>query len=120
MKRTNLNQVSERRSILNRKRRSFVRKLLDERLFCEARIDGCTMMPTDVHEIRTRARGGSIVQESNCLALCRSCHDFITREPAWSAENGFVLHSWSSGADERAAERARNSFTYGLDDGDDD
>ena len=31
----------------------------------------------DVHEKLTRARGGSIVDEANVVALCRQCHDDI-------------------------------------------
>ena len=72
-------------------------------------------MPTDVHEILTRGRGGSIIDENNVLALCRTCHHFITNEPAWATENGFVV-SWSISmeADRAAAERARHSFVFGL------
>ena len=71
-------------------------------------------MPTDVHEILTRGRGGSIVSEKNVLALCRNCHHFITVEPAWAKENGFVVsYSVTLEADLQAAERARNSFVYG-------
>jgi len=71
-------------------------------------------MPTDVHEILTRGRGGSIVTEENVLALCRNCHHFITVEPAWAKENGFVVsYSVTLEADLQAAERARNSFVYG-------
>jgi hypothetical protein len=73
------------------------------------------MTPTDVHEILTRGRGGSIVEPENVLALCRSCHHFITIEPAWAKQNGFIV-SWSVTleADLAAAKRARNAFVYGT------
>ena len=114
MKHSRINPVSKKRQSLNVLRRSFVKKILSERMMCEARIQGCSYMPTDVHEILTRGRGGSIVSEKNVLALCRNCHHFITVEPAWAKENGFVVsYSVTLEADLQAAERARNSFVYG-------
>ena len=115
MKRSKLNPVSKKRMTLNRERRQFVSEVLKFRLMCEARIRGCTMTPTDVHEILTRGRGGSIIEPDNVLALCRSCHTWITNEPAWAKTNGFVV-SWSVTieADLAAAKRARNAFVYGA------
>lgn len=115
MKRSKLNPVSKKRMTLNRERRQFVSEVLKFRLMCEARIRGCTMTPTDVHEILTRGRGGSIIEPDNVLALCRSCHHFITIEPAWAKQNGFIV-SWSVTleADLAAAKRARNAFVYGA------
>ena len=112
---TRINPVSKKRASLNILRRSFVKKIINDRMMCEARIQGCTYMPTDVHEILTRGRGGSIIDEDNVLALCRNCHHFITNEPAWAKENGFVV-SWSVNmeADLAAAERARHSFVFGM------
>jgi hypothetical protein len=114
LKRSKINPVSKKRIILNRKRSQFVNELLKFRLMCEARIRGCTMTPTEVHEILTRGRGGSIIDPENCLALCRSCHFFITNEPSWSKQNGFVV-SWSVTveADLAAAKRARMQFVFG-------
>ena len=114
MKRSKVNPVSKKRMSLNRERRKFVSDILKFRLMCEARIRGCTMTPTDVHEILTRGRGGDILDPDNCLALCRSCHHWITINPAWAATNGFVV-SWSVtvDADLAAAKRARDQFVYG-------
>ena len=71
-------------------------------------------MPTDVHEILTRGRGGSIISEDNVLALCRTCHHFITNEPAWAKENGFVV-SWSINmeADHSKNKRVTRTFSCG-------
>jgi hypothetical protein len=107
--------MSKKRQNLNVLRRAFVKKLLEERMVCEARILGCSFTPTDVHEIMTRARGGSIIDEGNCLALCRSCHTFITNEPQWATEHGFIVHNWATPADLLAAERARSVFVFGGD-----
>jgi len=115
MKRSRINPVSKKRQALMPMRRSLVKRLLEERMVCEARISGCTFRPTDVHEILTRGRGGSITDEDNCLVLCRNCHHWITFvSPAWAIENGFTLHAGASEADRRAASRARSAFVQGL------
>ena len=113
MKRTRLNPVSKKRQQVNGLRRTFVRDLLGERMVCEARIQGCTWYPTDVHEIKTRARGGSIIDRENCLALCRACHTWITEHPSWALENGFVVHAEALSPDMRAAARARAMWVQG-------
>ena len=51
---------------------------------------------TDVHELKSRARGGSITDESNVVALCRRCHDYITQNPAQAEAEGWSKHSWDS------------------------
>ena len=43
----------------------------------------------DVHELLSRARGGSITDESNLVCLCRPCHDLITRNPQQAKEQGW-------------------------------
>jgi len=49
---------------------------------------------TDVHEIKTRARGGSITDKNNLALLCRPCHTFITQNPAQGKAEGFLKNSW--------------------------
>jgi len=111
VKRSRLNPVSKKRQAVNVARRIFVRRILEERPQCEAQIPyTCSNHATDVHEIMTRARGGSILDEFNVLALCRPCHHYITTEPAWSQINGFTVHSWATSADLIAAERAREIY----------
>ena len=117
MRRTRINPVSKKRQKQN-KERDFIRKVLfrERGAYCEAIIPAvCSYVATDLHEILTRARGGSITDPENILLLCRECHRFITEEPEWAKENGFVV-SWSVTleADLQAAERARTAFTYGT------
>lgn len=58
---------------------------------CQARIeDVCTGAASDMHEPLTRARGGSISDESNALALCHHCHMWIHNHPAKSLEMGWL------------------------------
>jgi 5-methylcytosine-specific restriction endonuclease McrA len=49
---------------------------------------------TDVHEIKTRARGGSIVDRDNLALLCRPCHTYITQNPAIGKADGWLKNSW--------------------------
>jgi 5-methylcytosine-specific restriction protein A len=78
-----------------RQRRRLVARLLDERPVCQR----CgRARSVDVHELKSRARGGSILDESNCVALCRACHDFVTTHPADAEAEGFLLPSWAAPA----------------------
>ena len=61
---------------------------------------GCTHRARDLHERKTRARGGSITDMTNCVPLCRCCHDEVTFRPtselAWAYELGLLVHSWEA------------------------
>lgn len=48
----------------------------------------------DPHEPLTRARGGSIVDESNLMWLCRSHHDWAHANPTDAHSVGLLKHSW--------------------------
>lgn len=102
----------KRRAIMGKRKK--VREIVlardDNR--CQAQIDGCTLHATDVHEILTRGRGGSITDPQNCLSLCRTCHQFITDNPAWAEEHGFIVSQFSGHAEWIAAERARHEWMY--------
>ncbi len=69
-------------------------KVLTERPACEVRVRGCEGRSVDVHEPRTRARGGSHLDESNTLAVCRSCHEWIHHFPGEATRLRFLIHSW--------------------------
>lgn len=91
--------VSAKRAEENEERRD-VRMLVSARSggWCEAcRLigkEGHTRPASDLHEILTRARGGSIVDPKNLLHVCRPCHDWITDHPREAAELGLVRWSW--------------------------
>jgi len=74
-----------------RQRRSLVAQMLDEKPVCE-RCDQARS--TDIHEVVSRARGGSILDPRNLVALCRGCHSFITKNPAVAEAEGWSKHSW--------------------------
>lgn len=51
----------------------------------------CGLYVADVHELRSRGRGGSILDRMNCTAICRPCHEWIGRNPALAEELGLLL-----------------------------
>lgn len=76
-----------------RERVKLVARLLEARPVCER---CCVAASVDVHEVKSRARGGSILDEANCRCLCRSCHDHVTTHPAESYAAGWLIHSWET------------------------
>lgn len=86
-------------------RRKFVAETLKKFPLCQA----CKVFAThdkkstfvhnkssDVHELVRRSQGGSILDESNVLAVCRPCHTRIGNEPKLSFELGLAKHSWDT------------------------
>lgn len=84
-------------------RRKFVAKILKERPMCQA----CKIfaahdkkttynqhLSRDVHEIVRRSQGGSIIDESNVLAVCRPCHVRIGHYPQLAFDLGLAKHGW--------------------------
>ncbi len=49
---------------------------------------------TEVHELKSRARGGSILDPDNCVALCHQCHFWITTNPKDAKQEGWLKSSW--------------------------
>lgn len=72
-------------------RRRLVEAMLQERPICERCHEARS---TDVHEVKSRARGGSILDEENCACLCHDCHKEITQNPAMAHAEGWSKHSW--------------------------
>lgn len=84
-------------------RRKFVEKILQERPFCQAcrafaayenKVTFKQQMSRDVHELVRRSQGGSILDESNVLAVCRPCHTRIGNYPQLAFELGLAKHGW--------------------------
>ena len=68
-------------------RRKLVARLLEERPVCQKCL---AARSTEIHEVLTRARGGSILEEDNCLALCHECHSWVTDHPKLATEAGLM------------------------------
>lgn len=83
-------------------RRRLVKEMLEANPLCEGgeliwhfdTSHRCTRTTTEVHEILTRARGGSILDKDNCVALCHSCHAWITEHPKEAHAMGMMKNSW--------------------------
>ena len=96
-----LPQRSEKTKEVYIDRRDIVRRLLSERPNCEACqafaiYDKRWCNPrgsVDIHEILSRARGGSVLEEENLLAVCRPCHQRITENPELSEYLGLAVSS---------------------------
>ena len=72
-------------------RRPLVEKLLRENPICKK----CNKnFSQDIHELKSRARGGSITDPKNCVAVCRPCHIWITTNPKEAAQLGWLRYSW--------------------------
>lgn len=80
--------------LYDEKRVPLVRELLANHPACSARLQGCSRRATEVHEMKTRARGGSITDRGNCVTLCRSCHSWITNHPRQAKELGWLKSAW--------------------------
>lgn len=84
-------------------RRPLVARLLNEKPWCEA----CPKFAehdkvstynrnksSDVHEIVRRSQGGSILEESNLMCVCRPCHMRIGNYPQLAFDLGLAKHGW--------------------------
>ena len=111
-RRTPLRRVSLKRQRLMQQRRMFVAGQLALRPDCEAgpligiyRVDRygvqrgqrlirqaypCSGRSVDIHEPLTRARGGSILDPANTVAVCRGCHDWIHAHPESATRLGLL------------------------------
>lgn len=85
---------SPKRELVMVQRRILVEEQLKLRPVCEARMPDCDYDAVDIHEPLTRARGGSILDVNNTLAVCRQCHIWIHDHPKEAHVLGFLKHSW--------------------------
>lgn len=89
---------SAKRAAVAPRRAALVRRVLDERPWCEAgeklteALDKhrCNLTSSDVHEPLTRGRGGDILDTANTLAVCRLCHDALHLNPEIATRLGFL------------------------------
>jgi 5-methylcytosine-specific restriction endonuclease McrA len=63
---------------------------------CEARIPSiCTGRASEVHHVKSRARGGSH-NPNQLLDCCSRCHFWITTNPRSATQMGLLKHSWEA------------------------
>ncbi|MFW6030981.1 MAG: hypothetical protein ACOC9T_00190 [Myxococcota bacterium] len=91
---------STRRSAQDEERRALVRRLLRERPYCEVAWAGAEAPcfgPLTVHEVFTRARGGSILDEDNCRVVCAEHNRWLSQTvegQRWGRAHGFLRARW--------------------------
>lgn len=103
LKRTPLAKRSKKMSKKYEERVPLVKRLLKERPWCEAcpvfashdQLAVYVRRPSvDIHELKRRSQGGSILEESNLLAVCRECHGRIGNSPQLAFDLGLSIHGW--------------------------
>lgn len=78
---------SRRMQAVYRDRGPLVADFLDRHPTCER----CGRhRATEVHEVLSRGRGGSVLDESNLKALCHDCHRFVTEHPQEATVEGLL------------------------------
>lgn len=88
--RTPINPKSDKKAVED-KIYSKLRKLFLERYpYCQARLDGCTAVSTDVHH--KKGRGEEYLNQDTWLSTCRTCHDWIEKHPIEAKELGFSIN----------------------------
>lgn len=89
------NQSSKARKVAETRHAQRLELLAQRGSGCE----GCSKTPvgsnpprpwTDVHEVLTRARGGSATDTENELCLCRECHQWVGTHENEARELGLI------------------------------
>lgn len=94
MKKTKINQVSDKRKNLNSERTEVRRIVLTrDMLQCQAKLLVQSIQchgPLDVDEIIPRGRGGDWLDSANCQVLCRAHHTWKHDHPAEAERLGLT------------------------------
>jgi 5-methylcytosine-specific restriction endonuclease McrA len=103
LKRTPLAKRSQKTKDKYKERVPLVKKLLEERPWCEAcpvfaehdaKASYVRRPSVDIHELKRRSQGGSILDEKNLMAVCRPCHRRIGDFPQLAFDLGLSIHGW--------------------------
>lgn len=103
LKRTPLSKRSKKTEDKYKLRIPLVKRLLSERPWCEAcpvfaqhdNLIAYNRRPSvDIHELKRRSQGGSILEESNLMAVCRQCHRRIGEHPQLAFDLGLSKHGY--------------------------
>lgn len=118
-RKTRLAPMSKKRRAISTQRQRMVRDELARRPRCEAgpmiwlhrstihRVDPkaltgrdldtlCVGYSCELHEPLTRARGGSIIDPANTVAICRGCHDWVHANPHAAHAIGLLVSQHSN------------------------
>ena len=106
--RAQISPVSKRRARENRQRTAMADERWPDRregtVMCT--VPGCGPAD-DLHEVLTRARGGSITDPENTVPLCRQHNHDLAQKPeselGWAYDCGLLKHSWHDNGGNDAA-----------------
>lgn len=82
-----IRKVSKKQGKRNREYSKERKKVLSEGDLCEARLEGCTGLATDLHHPAGKI-GDRFTDVKKCKKVCRNCHDKIERAPVMAKELG--------------------------------
>jgi 5-methylcytosine-specific restriction endonuclease McrA len=103
LKRSPLAKRSKKMADIYKERVPLVKQLLKERPWCEAcpvfaEFDNLAVYvrrpSIDIHELKRRSQGGSILDEENLMAVCRECHRRIGNHPQLAFDLGLSKHGY--------------------------
>lgn len=87
-----IEKVSEKRKELDKQYKKVRKQYLTAHPFCEAKIEGvCTKVSTDIHHMKGKATEQEYLDSNLFLAVCRQCHDVITKNSRWAIDNGLSV-----------------------------
>ena len=94
LQRTPLNTVSLRRQAELTEYRALRGRLV---LTPWARCVVCGDVPCDLHHRREMGMGGALSNPRNVVPVCRSCHNRVHDEQAWSRSQGLLVFEGDAG-----------------------
>jgi hypothetical protein len=71
--------ATKKRARQNSKYTKVKKKFLQQNPTCQAQLEGCTGVATDLHHIGGRT-GENLLKVEDFAALCRNCHDIIHKK----------------------------------------
>ena len=84
-----MRKESKKLAIKNRKYSQVRKEYLIEKNICRAKVDNCSIKATDIHHMK--GRGNYLLDTKTWLPVCRSCHDWIEKNPSDAYDLGFSL-----------------------------
>lgn len=91
MRRTPLKARSKKQAAKYVQRRKLVADLLERFPWCAR----CYWeRSVDLHELKNRSQGGDILDPAEIVTVCRTCHQWITENPAKAHETGWTFWSF--------------------------
>src|SRR5689334_12878072 len=86
-KKTEVNKVSEKKKELDKQYKKIRAKYLKEHPMCEANLEGCKKVATEIHHKRGKVGEEDYLNPEYFLAVDRNCHQILEKNPAFAKAN---------------------------------